>query len=399
MNMNQNNFLSYVPPMGIYETLYKFQSIFGSYMGEPGTHPWSQGFPLTSQIPNGPKIPDQVEITTDDLKYPKAWGLPELRSVIANYYNDHYNSSIDKNNIMVFAGGRPALIAILMFLQKDIQIHIASTEYTPYFDMLELLKKKYSLINSSEENQFNPSVNDFLKNNTSDRKLIMLSNPCNPTGITKKGNELKNLVEQSSFNNYGLLIDEAYELFHEPPVSAMSHIKDIDNSNFFLTGAATKGLQAPGIRIGWVITSKKNIEILGNFSSFGMGGVSRPSQLYALELFNKKRINLARSAIPKFYRKQRDRYHEAFKKLGFKIFSGKGGFYHWCKLPNNITSEKFNDHLFKHGAAILKGTDCDMNRRGHNSVLRDFFRFSFGPLKPDSFELDIKILSKVLDEL
>ena len=395
---NKSNFLEYFPPMGIYETLYKFQSIFGSYMGGPGTHPWSQGFPLTSQIPNGPKIPDQIKVTTEDLKYPKAWGLPELRSTIANYYNDHYGSEVEQENVMIFAGGRPALISILMFLQKDIQIRIASTEYTPYYDMLEILNKKYTLVNSSENNLFNPSVDDFLGQNKSVRELILLSNPCNPTGITKTTNQLKNLVENASFNLSGLLVDEAYELFHEPPVSAMSYIKDINNSNFFLTGAATKGLQAPGIRIGWVITSKKNIEILGNFSSFGMGGVSRPSQLYALELFNKKRIDLARSAIPKFYREQRERYYEAFTKLGFKIFSGKGGFYHWCKLPKNITSEKFNDHLFKHGAAILKGTDCDMERGGDNSVLKEFFRFSFGPLKTDSFELDIKILSKVLDE-
>jgi len=395
---NKSNFLEYFPPMGIYETLYKFQSIFGSYMGEPGTHPWSQGFPLTSQIPGGPTIPSKINVTTDDLKYPKAWGLPELRSTIANYYNDNYGSKIDQNNIMIFAGGRPALFSILMFLKKDIQIRIASTEYTPYYDMLEILNKKYTLVNSSEENQFNPSVDDFLDQNNSLRNLILLSNPCNPTGITKTHSQLKNLVDNASFNTSGLLIDEAYELFHEPPISAMSYIKDIDNSNFFLTGAATKGLQAPGIRIGWVVTSKKNIEILGNFSSFGMGGVSRPSQLYTLELFNKKRIDLARSAIPKFYREQRDRYHEAFTKLGLKIFSGNGGFYHWCKLPNNITSEKFNDHLFRHGAAILKGTDCDMDRGGDNSVLREFFRFSFGPLKTDSFEQDIKILNKVLDE-
>ena len=77
----------------------------------------------------------------------------------------------------------------------------------------------------------------------------MLSNPCNPTGITKKDDELKNLVEDASFGDSGLLIDEAYELFHSPPVSAMRFIKDINNSNFFLTGAATKGLQAPGIRM------------------------------------------------------------------------------------------------------------------------------------------------------
>ena len=36
------------PPMGIYETLYAFRDSFGSFMGTEGTHPWSQGFPLTT---------------------------------------------------------------------------------------------------------------------------------------------------------------------------------------------------------------------------------------------------------------------------------------------------------------------------------------------------------------
>ena len=38
------------PPMGIYETLYAFRDVFGSFMGTEGTHPWSQGFPLTRQL-------------------------------------------------------------------------------------------------------------------------------------------------------------------------------------------------------------------------------------------------------------------------------------------------------------------------------------------------------------
>ena len=395
----QNNFLEYFPPMGIYETLYEFQNVFGSYMGTSNTHPWSQGFPLTTKIPNGPEIPQTIDINSNDLKYPKAWGLPKLRSTIANYYNNFYGSNIDEENVMIFAGGRPALIAILMFLKKDIQIHIASTEYTPYYDMLKILKKKYTLIQSNEDNQFNPTINDYLIGKLPHRKLILLSNPCNPTGITKSSKELKNLVENSSFNDSGLLIDEAYELFHEPPVSAMSYIKNINESNFFLTGAATKGLQAPGIRIGWAISSKNNIEILSNFSSIGMGGVSRPSQLYALKLFEKKRIDHVRSAIPKFYSSQRIRYGNEFTKLGIKLFSGNGGFYHWCKLPNEISSKKLNDHLFKRGAAILKGTDCDMKREGEKSELKKFFRFSFGPLKPDSFKSDIKILKETLEEI
>ena len=390
-----NSFLRYVPPMGIYETLYAFQEVFGTSMGEAGTHPWSQGFPLTTQIPGGPEIPNKIDISSYDLMYPKAWGQPKLREVIANYYNEFHNAGIDSENIMIFAGGRPGLITLLLFLNSDIQVRIASTEYTPYYDMLKLLHKNYELVDSSESNNFEPSVSDYLGSNNS-RKLVMLSNPCNPTGITKSGETLNELVQSSTLENNGLLIDEAYEMFHDPPLSALKYINNINDSNLFVSGAATKGLQAPGIRIGWVIASKKNIEILGNFSSFGMGGVSRPSQLYAIKLFDKERVKLAHNAIPKYYGNQRKKYGEAFKDLGLEVFSGNGGFYHWCKLPGKLSANELNERLFSNGAAILKGTDCDMARRGKGSVLNQFFRFSFGPLKENSFESDIKILSEAL---
>jgi DNA-binding transcriptional MocR family regulator len=38
-----------------------------------------------------------------------------------------------------------------------------------------------------------------------------------------------------------------------------------------------------------------------------------------------------------------------------------------------------------------------MRRLDHQSPLRNFFRFSFGPLAPDSFEEDIEILSRALN--
>ena len=396
MSKASESFLSYVPPMGIYETLYAFADAFGTPMGEIGTHPWSQGFPLTTQLPGGPEMPTNVNLDADDLKYPKAWGLPELREAIAGYYNHYYNAGIDYENVMVFAGGRPGLVALLLFLQPDINIRIAATEYTPYYDMLSLLQRKYSLVNSHAENHFFPSVQDYVNTCDAVRNLVMLSNPCNPTGVTRSGNELKALVEKASYGSFGLLIDEAYELFHEPPGSALSYIEDINHSNLFISGAATKGLQAPGIRIGWVVAAKRYIEILGNFSSFGMGGVSRPSQLYALALLQRERTDLIHKALPEFYGGQRQRYGDAFADLGLDLFSGDGGFYHWCRLPGELTAAELNSRLFKYGAAILKGTDCDMARRGDSSPLRQFFRFSFGPLLPESFESDIEILRKVL---
>ena len=65
--MKRESFLSdNCPPMGIYETLYAFCDSYGEFMGSPGTHPWSQGFPLTTPLPGGPELPASVEVTWED---------------------------------------------------------------------------------------------------------------------------------------------------------------------------------------------------------------------------------------------------------------------------------------------------------------------------------------------
>jgi DNA-binding transcriptional MocR family regulator len=89
--------------------------------------------------------------------------------------------------------------------------------------------------------------------------------------------------------------------------------------------------------------------------------------------------------------------------MGLNVFTGDGGFYHWCQLPKGLNAAEFNQRLFKRGAAILKGSDCDMGRPhskdpSYVSPYSDFFRFSFGPLKPETFEEDIKIMSETLAE-
>ena len=81
------------PPMSIYETLYAFRDSFGKFMGTEGTHPWSQGFPLTTPLEkfDGPSLPPSIDVTWEDRFYPKAWGHPLLREAITNYYNTYYD--------------------------------------------------------------------------------------------------------------------------------------------------------------------------------------------------------------------------------------------------------------------------------------------------------------------
>lgn len=388
------------PPMGVYETLFKFVDATHKYMGDPGTHPWAQGYPLTSQIPGGPTLPKSIEFDASDLKYPKATGEPPLLEAIANYYNHFYGAGITSENIAVFAGGRPAIFATLAFLLDDTTIALEKTEYTPYYDVLKVLDRKVHLIQSDSSNRFRPSLEDYQIEplNGTSRVMLVKSNPCNPTGVATGGDDLKRLLEQFSSENTGALIDEAYEFYCDPePESALKHIDNIDDTNIFVIGAATKGLQVPGMRIGWAVASKAHIEIFRNYSSFGMGGVSRASQIYVTGLLEQKRVGQARTAICSFYSEQRKRYGDGLAELGFELFTGTGGFYHWGRLPQELTGDEFNDRLFAHEAGILPGRVCDMGRTdAAPSALERYARFSFGPLRAESYDDDMRILRECL---
>ena len=395
------------PPMGIYETLYAFADTFGKFMGTEGTHPWSQGFPLTTPLEKfgGPPLPASVEVTWEDRFYPKAWGHPLLRQAIAGYYNDNYGSSLDPENVMVFAGGRPGIFTVLAFLKKEVEVRIGNVEWPAYLDILTQTDTNFRVVPFTKENGFHPPNADYYDRtglNAKTHLFPIISNPSNPTGHTRAGAELEELIAMAEQEKNGILLDEAYEWFHTGAVSGIQYVKDLENSNVFITGACTKGLQCPGIRVGWVVASKKNIETLANYSSFGMGGVSHPSQLYAVKLLEPARVALAKKAVEQHYNWQRQRYGDAFRALGLNVYTGDGGFYHWCELPEGMTAKEFNERLFKKGAAILCASDCDMARPHDKSAYvtpyERFFRFSFGPLLPETFESDIALFSEVYNQ-
>ena len=406
--MQRDSFLSDdVPPMGIYETLYAFRDSFGAFMGTPGTHPWSQGFPLTTQLDGGPPLPSSVDVTWEDRFYPKAWGHPLLREAIARHYNDFYGSRIAPENVMVFAGGRPGIYTVLAFLKRHVEVRIGNAEWPAYLDIMTQTDTHWRVVPFTEENGFHPPNAAYFDRtglNAKTHLLPIISNPGNPTGHTRAGAELEELIAMAEQPGNGILLDEAYEMFHASKgVSGIRYVKDLDDSNVFLAGACTKGLQAPGIRIGWIIASRKNVETLSNYSSFGMGGVSHPSQLYAVELLQPERVVQAREAVAKHYGMQRARYGEAFANMGLDVATGDGGFYHWMKLPDGLDAGELNRRLFKHGAAILEGKDCDMARPhakdpDYVSPYHAWFRFSFGPLLPETFESDVALFGQVLDE-
>ena len=172
---------------------------------------------VTSTLPGGPELPGSVEVTWEDRFYPKAWGHPQLCEAIAEHYNSFYGSSITADNVMVFAGGRPGIYAVLEFLKPHVEVRIGNVEWPAYLDIMTQTHTSWRVVPFSEENGFHPPNSAYFDRtglNAKTHLLPIISNPGNPTGHTRAGAELEELMAMAEQSKNGILLDEAYEMFH-----------------------------------------------------------------------------------------------------------------------------------------------------------------------------------------
>ena len=145
-----------VPPMGIYETLYAFRDAFGQFMGTEGTHPWSQGFPLTTPLEKfgGPELPSSVDVTWEDRFYPKAWGHPlapggdRRATTTASTTFEHHRTG-ERHGVRR-AGDRGSS-RCWRFSKRHVEVRIGNVEWPAYLDILTQTKTDWKTRHSDDK--------------------------------------------------------------------------------------------------------------------------------------------------------------------------------------------------------------------------------------------------------
>ena len=193
-------------------------------------------------------------------KYSPLNGINNLREYISKYYKDNHYLICSKNNISICNGGRLA-ITRLMFLFNNCRIGCISPDYTAYSELLEIGSfNKIIELNDKSENKV--SIDNIIKKiNDTDITVLLFSNPKNPTGLYYNYNELTKLINFTKKKNIKIIIDEMYSFYVydlDKPMSICKLITNIENSNIIVVNGITKNWKLPGLRIGWILSSKKN---------------------------------------------------------------------------------------------------------------------------------------------
>ena len=196
------------------------------------------------------------EIYKEVVRYPD-YKYRKLKESIITYVKTYYGTNLDMDEI-ILGNGASEVLDLFISSVKSIGIIVPS-----FVEYEEFALKHDNRIT------FVPLSEDFKYNYSSIRKSlevldgIIIGNPNNPTGNLIDRKEFMGLLEYCEKNNKKVIVDEAFIEFCDEKNSVVNLVKKY--SCLFIVRAFTKFFGMPGARLGYGISSNK--ELLKKFSN------------------------------------------------------------------------------------------------------------------------------------
>jgi hypothetical protein len=398
-----------------------------SKLGFENGHPdWcnlGQGQPEVGDMPGAPPRLGVIEMEPGDHAYGPIGGTPELRRSVAAHLNRLYRqgkaSQYGPDNISIAMGGRLALSRALAAV-APMKVGYQIPDYTAYQDMFELHLSRLEpvCVPALEEHGFRIPP-DRMAAAVDEHGLgaFVLSNPCNPTGGTIAGDELKQIVAMARERDMLFLLDEFYSHFiyakgadgvwgpGAGPVSGAAYIEDVETDPVLLFDGLTKNHRYPGWRVGWIAGPAEMIETINRVGSSLDGGPSRLAQRAALAALEPAVADQETQAVRAEFARKRNVMVERLTKLGVRFATEpESTFYVWgCLdgLPESLRdSMAFFRAALERKVMTVPGPFFDVNPGGVRSgpsPYVNWMRFSFGP-PMDNLLLGLDRLEQLVSE-
>ncbi len=196
-------------------------------------------------------------------------GLPALREAIADFYSHRYDVRLEAENVLITTGCCQALfMALTAAVQPGKQIIIAE----PYFVLAHIATMagavpRYVPTTADNGYQVDPqAIIDAMDENTC---AVMLLSPSNPTGTMYPRETVEPICQAAAERGIVVISDEVYDRLILDDLafpSALACSPTLDNT--IVASSFSKTYSMAGMRLGWMISSKKNIVDLQRLHMF-----------------------------------------------------------------------------------------------------------------------------------
>lgn len=230
-----------------------------------------------------------LTITMDDIAVngPNHEGYAPLKEAIATRYN------VAPENVVTSQGTSMAnFLAMATIIERGDEVLIEQPTYDPFLGAAEYLGANVKRFARKFENGFQLDLDELKSLITSKTKLMVISNPHNPSGVNIDSNTLAQLGELAASVGAYILVDEVYrDILFEDVASVALNL----GKQFITTGSLTKAYGLSGLRCGWILCEPELAERMRRLNDlFGAVG-SMPSDALAVAAFRQADALLVRT--------------------------------------------------------------------------------------------------------
>lgn len=239
-------------------------------------------FPVHQRVQEA--IIKAVEASKGKLSYPPTRGLPALRQKIADAFG------YPEQGVIITYGASQALYSILDTIgEGDVLIPAPFWFAFPY--IVAQGRARLKIIQTSAENNFKLTPQQLEQSITWNSRILLLTNPNNPTGAVYTREELDGLVKVLAKHPRLLVVsDEVYNLVvvddvECPSISSWPEIHD----RVLVVNSFSKNYAMSGLRVGFIASQPSWTDIYlqkQNYSTSGVNEFLQHGGLGALEVSN-----------------------------------------------------------------------------------------------------------------
>jgi aspartate/methionine/tyrosine aminotransferase len=333
---------------------------------------------LASGDPAG-LAPDRVvdrlraAVERGSLGYTHPYGLPRLRERIAAWLAGPPRASATSpsgaapavpapappawERILVTQGASSGLAAIaLALLDPGDRVLLPSPTYSLYADVARLAGAVPEFVSARPPGH--PLPLEGIAERAAGAAMLVLSNPCNPTGAVCSERDLRELTDIAERHDLLVVVDEAYSSIVYPPArftSALA-IEELDE-RLVLVDTFSKRLCITGLRLGFVLAPPALARSIQRVHHTLLGPVGTPVQEAVAGLLEEGIGSVDRHLLAECGHR-RELVGEALSEVPEVVYRPPdGGFYAFFRVPGLEDSDGVARQLLTRGVAVRPGAE------------------------------------------
>ncbi|MDO8446067.1 MAG: pyridoxal phosphate-dependent aminotransferase [Deltaproteobacteria bacterium] len=203
-------------------------------------------------------------------KYCPVGGTDDLKDAIIEKLKKDNGLPYERGEIIVSCGAKHSLYNIAMtVLEKGDEVIIPAPYWVSYPDIVALADATPVIVNTSENNGFKMTADEFRRAITPKTKAVVINSPSNPTGSSYSRKELEGIAEIAVEKKILIISDDIYEKlvydgFEFTSIASLG--KEVKDLTIVVNGVS-KAYAMTGWRIGYAAGSKEIITAMTNIQS------------------------------------------------------------------------------------------------------------------------------------